>query len=528
MAFIQFHSRTGAQITECAWHDPEIVALNLADAAQWVWLDSSTGDRFSYLCRDPIVSHQIDDLGHDDAERRDRARPHWDGLAQELEDDPFPDLPSTLILPPFRGGFVVLLSYEAGGLFDAAPQSAPYQIGDQTLPPLIASLYSSVLAYDHETHRCFIIATGSTPRTSPKTPEKTPQLERAERAAGEIDQWCVIIDHLSSTAHQPMRFDEQINLPPLDDLSSDFSCPAFQAAVQKTIEYIHEGDIFQANLSQEFSGRFSGDISGLDLYRKLRHKSPAPFSVFAQFPSWTLISASPEQFLSIHQGVVQSRPIKGTAPRDPDPDRDAEIALQLTLSAKDRAENIMIVDLLRNDLARVCRDHSIEVSDLCALESHSNVHHLVSTISGTLSSGRSALDVIAASFPGGSITGAPKIRAMEIISEIEKRPRGPYCGSFGYIGFDGSTMLNILIRSIVKTGRHIKFAVGGGMTARSCPAQEYQETLDKAAHIADTLGVVLSASGRLEATYFPLHSSSHSPSYRSSNSRTETTKGVVG
>lgn len=256
----------------------------------------------------------------------------------------------------------------------------------------------------------------------------------------------------------------------------------YQARVQKVIDYILAGDIFQANLSQGFEAALPGDFNALEYYMGLRERNPAPFGGYFDAGKLRLASCSPERFLKINNtGRIETKPIKGTAPRHSNPTDDKASAGRLMASAKDRAENIMIVDLLRNDLSKVCEPSSVQVEALCALESFARVHHLVSTVSGQLDDGCDALDALAACFPGGSITGAPKIRAMEIIGELEDAPRGPYTGALGWIGFDGSMDTNILIRSVVFEDNKARLNVGGGITARSQPAEEYQETLDKAA-----------------------------------------------
>jgi para-aminobenzoate synthetase component 1 len=248
-----------------------------------------------------------------------------------------------------------------------------------------------------------------------------------------------------------------------------------------------DGEIFQANIAQRFHGCLDPADSGFGYYQRLRRFSPAPFSAFAVYENWSLASASPERFLHCAHGAIESRPIKGTRPRGATPALDAQIAADLLASSKDRAENTMIVDLLRNDLAKNCRDGSIEVPQLCALEKFSNVHHLVSTIRGTLRPDTSPLEALRDSFPGGSITGAPKIQAMGVIAELEPHARGPYCGAIGYVGFDGQMDTNILIRSAVIKGRDVYFHAGGGIVADSETGAEYNETLDKASGLVAAL-----------------------------------------
>lgn len=265
------------------------------------------------------------------------------------------------------------------------------------------------------------------------------------------------------------------------DWVSTVSSKEYQSRVQKVIDYIYAGDIFQANISQRFEADLPPEFDAFIHYLGLRERNPAPFGGYFDAGNLQIASCSPERFLVVTGGRVETKPIKGTSPRSHDPAQDKINAETLLNSIKDRAENIMIVDLLRNDLSKVCEAASVKVEKLCALESFARVHHLVSTVSGTLRQEHDALDLLQACFPGGSITGAPKIRAMEIIAELEDAPRGPYTGALGYIGFDGRMDMNILIRSIVYKDGKASLNVGGGITAQSNPTEEYQETLDKAA-----------------------------------------------
>ena len=249
-------------------------------------------------------------------------------------------------------------------------------------------------------------------------------------------------------------------------------------AVQRVIDYIYAGDVFQVNLSQRLLAAARDDA--VALYRRLRRCNPAPFAGYFDLGEFQIVSASPERFLRVSDREVETRPIKGTRPRTGDPAIDRAAEAELLASEKDRAENVMIVDLLRNDLARVCEARSVRVGQLCGVEAYQHVLHLVSSVHGRLRDGRSPIDLLRAAFPGGSITGAPKIRAMEIIAELEPTARGAYCGSLGYLGFDGSMDLSILIRTITAGRGWWQFPVGGGIVADSIPEQEYEETWHKA------------------------------------------------
>jgi len=248
--------------------------------------------------------------------------------------------------------------------------------------------------------------------------------------------------------------------------------------VARVIEYICAGDIFQANLSQRLEAPLVG--TPLELYRRLRSRNPAPFSAFLDFGELVVASSSPERFLRVEDGHVEARPIKGTRPRGVGPEHDAALALALAESDKDRAENVMIVDLLRNDLSRVCEPGSVRVPELFTLEHYATVHHLVSTVVGDLVPTSDPADLVRAAFPGGSITGAPKVRAMQIIAELEPTRRGVYCGAIGYWSTTGAFDTSIVIRTYLVLGDVVYFQAGGGIVADSEPEQEYRETLDKA------------------------------------------------
>jgi para-aminobenzoate synthetase component 1 len=269
-------------------------------------------------------------------------------------------------------------------------------------------------------------------------------------------------------------------------LRSTFTRKGYLEAVARVREYILAGDIFQANLSQRFQGQW--ESTPFDLYRRLRRRNPAPFAAYLGFNDVAVLSASPERFLRLDGRHIETRPIKGTRPRGLGPMHDAALGRALAESRKDRAENVMIVDLLRNDLSRVCRPGSVRVPELFALEHHPTVHHLVSTVVGEIEPGFGAVDLIRAAFPGGSITGAPKVRAMEIIAELEPTQRGVYCGSIGYLSATGAMDTSIVIRTYVLLNGQIYFQAGGGIVADSDPELEYRETLDKARGLIETLG----------------------------------------
>ena len=269
-------------------------------------------------------------------------------------------------------------------------------------------------------------------------------------------------------------------------LKSNFEKKEYLESIRKIKDYIRQGDIYQANLTQRFNGKTN--ISSYELYKKLRTISPAPFAAFLNFKEHQILSNSPERFIKCINNKIETRPIKGTRPRGKNKEEDLKLQGELRNSEKDKAELLMIVDLERNDIGRVSKIGSVKVPELFVIEPYANVSHLVATVTGELEESLDCIDVIKATFPGGSITGAPKIRAMEIIDELEPTQRNVYTGSIGYIGFNGDMDLNIAIRTLIKSNENIYFQVGGGITWDSNPEDEYQETLDKAKSIVNALG----------------------------------------
>ncbi|MDE1173123.1 MAG: aminodeoxychorismate synthase component I [Parvibaculaceae bacterium] len=363
---------------------------------------------------------------------------------------------------PFMGGVGGYLGYDLGASLERLPPPRPpFAVDDQHLPGLALGAYDFLLAFDAARRRVFVIA-------RPGAEKKAMAAFAPSRA------------QLPPVSTSPVR--------PQTELSSNFSPAAYRDAVARVIDYIHAGDIFQANLSQRFEARLAPGDDAFMLYRRLTAQAPAPHAAFFNFGEGTLVSNSPERFLQCRDGLVETRPIKGTRPRGRDAAEDAALAAELLASEKDRAENTMIVDLLRNDLSKVCKDFSVKVEKLNALESFATVHHLVSTVTGVLQDGMTAIDLMAACFPGGSITGAPKVRAMEIIAELEPTLRGPYCGAIGYIGADGAMDSAIAIRTMVVREGRASFQAGGGIVADSDPFREYEETLVKARAMMVALG----------------------------------------
>ena len=268
-------------------------------------------------------------------------------------------------------------------------------------------------------------------------------------------------------------------------IRSNMNFEEYAQAFHQVKHYITEGDCYQVNLAQRFSAQAKGD--GWLAYLKLRQISPAPFMAYMNFGAMQVLSGSPERFLQVVANHVETRPIKGTRPRSKDAVQDQQYAAALQASVKDKAENLMIVDLLRNDISKNCKTGSVKADKLFQLQSFANVHHLVSFVSGVLQAGKTAIDLLRGCFPGGSITGAPKLRAMQIIDELEPNRRGVYCGAIGYIGFDGNMDTNIAIRTAVYANGEISFYAGGGIVADSVLDKEYAETLDKASSLLASL-----------------------------------------
>jgi len=373
-------------------------------------------------------------------------------------------------LPPFQGGAAGYLGYDLCHFLERLPAARRDDLG---LPDLCLGLYDWTLAWDHAEARCWLFSTGL-----PAGGEAR-RTRAAERAA-----W--VRRRLAGPPVERRRPRRPEALPgaptwPVADLhgvASTFARQAFLDAVARAREYVLAGDIFQVNLSQRLESAVADHP--FDLYLRLRDRNAAPFAAYFDCGGAALVSASPERFLRLAGDAVETRPIKGTSARGVNPRHDAALGEALSESEKDRAENVMIVDLLRNDLSKVCRDGTVEVPELCRIERYATVHHLVSTVVGRLRDGLGPVDLLRATWPGGSITGAPKVRAMEIIAELEPTRRGPYTGSLGYLTFSGAMDTSIAIRTfVVKPGR-AWFQVGAGIVADSDPEREHEETLQKA------------------------------------------------
>jgi para-aminobenzoate synthetase component I len=476
--------------------DAAAMCERLAGLPYRLWLDSSARTsrlgRFSFVMADPsfVVRSRgthVEIFDCASGERRSHqgdALNAIDTLVQPFVTSPVPEL------PPFQCGAAGYIAYDWGATLERLPSS---RFDDLGLDDVVFGIYDWVLAWDHAARRVWLISSG-VPETSPAA-----RMARAVARSGAVMNRIERVTAVRPAAADSPGGHSAAPMPPAPSypveggwwderiqLRSSFTRRDYITAVARVREYVHAGDIFQANLSQRFEAALTE--APWALYRRLRSLNAAPFAAFMEAPGAAILSTSPERFIRVDaQRHVETRPIKGTSPRGIGPEHDAALGRALTESAKDRAENLMIVDLMRNDLSRVCTPGSVRVPELFALERYATVHHLVSTVVGDLEPGCTALDLLRAAFPGGSITGAPKVRAMEIIAELEPSRRSVYCGSLGYWSLTGELDTSIAIRTaIVRNGR-VYFNAGGGIVADSNPEQEYRETLDKARGIIDAL-----------------------------------------
>jgi para-aminobenzoate synthetase component 1 len=373
---------------------------------------------------------------------------------------------------PFCGGAVGYLSYDLCHFIEQLPVKA---VDDLELPECYFGFYDAILAFDNLEGRAYIVSTGF-----PELDES----DRLRRAESRLKETKGRLSELKSGT-------EEAHVTPVPgaapELKGGFTRQGYEEAVERARQYIIAGDIFEVNLSQRFETELS--ITPYELYCRLRRINPAPFASYLDFDGVTVVGSSPERFLRLRGDWVETRPIKGTRPRGKTPEEDQAQANALLHSVKDRAENMMIVDLERNDLGRVCRFGTVKVSELAILEVYPTVFHLTSTVEGRLREGKDCIDLLRATFPGGSITGAPKVRSMEIIDELEPTRRSIYTGSIGYIGFNGDMDLNIVIRTFIIKGNRAYFQAGGAVVYDSNPAEEYQETLDKVRALINALSM---------------------------------------
>ncbi|MGH8558659.1 MAG: aminodeoxychorismate synthase component I [Methylococcales bacterium] len=354
---------------------------------------------------------------------------------------------------PFCGGAIGYFGYDLARRLEEVPNIAR---DCEHIPEMMLGVYDWAIVVDHQSMRSWLVQQNRSPETA----------SICERVLDRINH-----EFETLRVNEPFRVRGQV--------ASNMGREDYGKAFRRIKRYLLEGDCYQVNLAQRFSAQCEGN--SWPAYKTLRSLNSAPFSCFLNFPGVRVLSSSPERFLKVEEGRVETKPIKGTRARVADPSKDREQIQALQNSPKDRAENLMIVDLLRNDLGKTCAPGTVKVPKLFDIESFATVHHMVSTIQGRLARGCDCIDLLRGCFPGGSITGAPKIRAMEIIEELEPERRGVYCGSIGYLSYGGNMDTNIAIRTLIHSGHEIRFWAGGGIVADSREADEYQECFDKAA-----------------------------------------------
>ena len=414
--------------------------------------------RYSFIGCDPFLVFKS---------KGDNITLAWsDGSKEELRANPFTALKELFSRYasksvkgiPFIGGGVGYFSYDLKAFIEELPERAKDDLG---IPDCVFGFYDSVVICDNLTKRSYLSNLGIANRSQQ-----------------------VLRDIVKKASSHGRQETSPVSFGPL---RSNFSKSSYISAVNKAKRYIKSGDIYQVNISQRFQTSITGDP--FDLYLRLRNCSPAPFAAYLDCGDVTILSSSPERFLYKNGNYIETRPIKGTRPRGADASEDLRLARELMDSGKDMAEHIMIVDLERNDLGRICRYGSVAPTESTIIERYANVFHLVSTVAGKLKEGVGPIDCLLATFPGGSITGAPKIRSMEIIDSLESVRRSIYTGAIGYVGFDGNMDTSIVIRTFIAKGKELYFQVGGGIVADSDPENEYEETLHKAAGLMQALGI---------------------------------------
>ncbi|HEV3437489.1 MAG TPA: anthranilate synthase component I family protein, partial [Gemmata sp.] len=433
--------------------DPWDVVRHVAHLPHLLFLDSAEKHaergRYSYVAADSSLEFRSSPRNG-----RTKNQNTISPIAEKLRNCRIQAVPG---LPPFQGGIAGVFSYELGRALELLPQT---RFDEFQTPEWAIATYDWVISFDHHLNRAWIVSTGwESFGTTTSNPERA-----RSRLTGVLNILRRPVQSLRPLEEPPSprprnvqtnELAPQYALPGFPGVTSNFNRTSYEAAVRRVIEYIHAGDCFQVNLSQRLLAPLRKHP--LELYDRLRTLNPAPFAGYFDLGDFQILSASPERFLRVSGDEVETRPIKGTRPRGKTPEEDAKFIRDLTGNPKDRAENVMIVDLLRNDLGKVCEYGSVRVPHVCEVESFQFVHHLVSEVRGKLRSGLGPLDLLAGAFPGGSVTGAPKVRAMEIIAELEPTARGPYCGCMGWIGFDGSADTNILIRTFTAGRGWVQF-----------------------------------------------------------------------
>lgn len=435
--------------TEIVYAEPFAMAQRLKGERALTLFESAQRHehlgRYSFLAVNPRHSLKVlDGVAFLDGARRVET-------PFEILQDYLSNKPQQMIegLPPFQGGWAGYISYDYGRHMEPKAKIPAF---DAICPDMEFHLFETVIAIDHLEERAWIIGK---------------DIEKLELLLAQPRQVLgpQVVATFKSTITQTHHEDN----------------------VRRTVDYILAGDIFQANITQTLSAKAPENFDAFALYQQLREKNPAPFATLMDYDDIKIISSSPERLIRSVARIAEARPIKGTRKRDVDALKDAGLMAELQSSRKDRAENVMIVDLLRNDLSLVCKPHTVKVPVLCGLETYANVHHLVSVVQGELFEDVSTVELVRSVFPGGSITGAPKMRAMEIIAELEQTPRGVYCGAMGYFGFNDTCDFNIGIRTVQVADNMMRLQGGGGITARSEATTEYEESLVKVQRIMEAM-----------------------------------------
>lgn len=446
---------------------------HLPDAA---WLDSghpgSTYGRFDILCAAPqsVISTRLGAT----------TIAHAGGQCDVSQDDPFRLLDHLLFGDfgalshtthelPFIGGALGYFAYDMGRYVEKLPTSAQTDID---IPEMRLGIYPWAIVQDHQSHTAHLVL-NETLAARAKNPYNFLEIEQICARHRENGRFHEATNYINNDN----------NLFIVNKFEANLNVNQYDKAIARIQDYIRAGDCYQVNFAQRFSADYEGDP--WVAYQQLRAALPSPFSGFLQWDEGAVLSLSPERFIQVRDQVVETKPIKGTVKRGATAEEDQANAQWLKTSLKNRAENVMIVDLLRNDLSKHCQ--AVRVPALCELQTFANVHHLVSTVTGRLKAGSTAVNLLRDAFPGGSITGAPKIRAMEIIEELEPTRRSLYCGSLGYISLDGQMDTSIAIRTLVCTGHKIYCWGGGGIVADSEAEQEYRESIAKVKVLMDTL-----------------------------------------
>jgi len=437
--------------------DPVKTFSAIADQPYSLFFDSARPghplNRYSYICWDPFETIQskngIVSIYNKEQKLSFHTNP-FQVIKDRLAVWSFEE-PAHQKLPPFQGGAAGYFGYDLARNLEKLPNIAK---DDPDMPDMMIGLYDKVLAYDHIADQAWLFIHAKNKR-------------EATARKNDFEKW------INETNEMPSYIPSNLDWKPSKTDN------AYLSDISKVINYIYDGDIFQANISRRFTAALPEDFSPYAHYRHLREINSAPFGAYMNFGTVQLSSCSPERFIQVQNRKVETRPIKGTL-------SSSQPVVDLISSEKDQAENAMIVDLLRNDLSKVCEENSVQVSQLCSAETYEGLHHLVSVVQGMLKANQTSINLLEASFPGGSVTGAPKIRAMEIIDELEPGRRGPYCGCMGMIGYNDFMDTNIIIRTLIYKGGEVQLQTGGGIVSDSIPEKELEEALNKAAKLFES------------------------------------------